>query len=94
MTCPTSGWAGVYISVGGVALLAIGNIYQVLQGGGFAWLLAGGIIYTIGGVIYALKLPILSKYFKGFGAHELFHLFVMGGSFCHYMMMLLYVTKV
>lgn len=93
VTCPKWVSSVIYIGMGWVALLAIGNIYQVLQGGGFAWLLAGGIIYTIGGVIYALKLPILSKYFKGFGAHELFHLFVMGGSFCHYMMMLLYVTK-
>ena len=79
--------------MGWVALLAIGDIYQVLKGGAFAWLLAGGIIYTVGGVIYALKLPILSRYFKEFGAHELFHVFVMGGSFCHYVMMLLYATK-
>ena len=55
-------------------------------------LLAGGIIYTIGGVIYALKLPIFNSKHKNFGSHEIFHLFVMGGSFCHYMMMYGYVA--
>ena len=44
-------------------------------------------IYTIGGVIYALKLPIFNAKHKNFGSHEMFHLFVMGGSLCHYVMM-------
>ena len=51
------------------------------------WLLTGGIIYTVGGVIYALKLPIFNSRHKNFGSHEIFHLFVMGGSFCHFVLM-------
>ena len=51
------------------------------------WLLAGGIIYTIGGLIYALKLPIFNNKHKNFGSHEIFNLFVMGGSLCHFILM-------
>ena len=58
----------------------------------FLWLLAGGIIYTVGGVIYALKLPIFNSKHKSFGSHEVFHLFVMGGSICHFIFMYLYVA--
>ena len=53
---------------------------------------AGGIIYTLGGVIYALKLPIFNARHQYFGSHEIFHLFVMGGSLCHYMMMYQFVA--
>ena len=52
-------------------------------------LLSGGLIYTIGGVIYALKLPIFNNRHKYFGSHEIFHLFVMGGSACHFVVMFL-----
>ena len=54
-------------------------------------LLAGGIIYTVGGVIYALKLPIFNRKHKNFGSHEIFHLFVMGGSLCHFVVMYAFV---
>ena len=56
---------------------------------GFRMALAGGIIYTIGGVIYALKVPIFNAKHKNFGSHEIFHLFVMGGSACHFVTMFL-----
>ena len=56
-----------------------------------AWLLAGGIIYTVGGIIYGLKLPIFDKLPKDFGSHEIFHLFVMGGSICHFIFMYAYL---
>ena len=54
---------------------------------GMGWLWAGGIIYTIGGIIYALKVPIFNAKHKNFGSHEIFHLFVMGGSACHFVTM-------
>ena len=47
----------------------------------------GGIIYTIGGIVYALKVPIFNAKHKNFGSHEIFHLFVMGGSACHFVTM-------
>lgn len=53
-----------------------------------ALLVAGGILYTVGGVVYILKRPNLPK---GVGFHELFHLFVIGGSVCHYLLVLFFV---
>lgn len=87
INCPKWFSSCVYIAMGWVCVLAFKEIVSALTPAAFGWLLAGGIIYTIGGVIYALKLPILNSRHKYFGSHELFHLFVMGGSFCHYMMM-------
>ncbi|MBQ7372436.1 MAG: hemolysin III family protein [Blautia sp.] len=85
VTCPKWVSSVIYIGMGWVCILAFGEIYRGMPTTSFLWLLIGGIIYTVGGVIYALKLPLLEKYFEGFGAHELFHLFVMGGSFCHFL---------
>ena len=92
ITCPKWFSSLVYIAMGWICVLAFSKILAALPYGGFAWLLAGGIVYTVGGVIYALKLPIFNSRFRYFGSHELFHLFVMGGSFCHYMMMYRFVA--
>ena len=51
-------------------------------------LAAGGLSYTVGGIIYILKKPNFSRLL---GFHELFHLFVIAGSVCHYLMVMLYV---
>ena len=77
----------LYIGMGWTCLLAFPQIIASLPVSAFIWLLAGGIIYTIGGVIYALKLPIFNMKHKNFGSHEIFHLFVMGGSICHFIFM-------
>ena len=52
----------------------------------------GGIIYTIGGVIYALKVPLFDSRHKNFGSHEIFHIFVMLGSACHFIVMYFFVA--
>lgn len=92
ITCPKWFSSVVYIAMGWVCVLAMSKIIRALPHGAFGWLLAGGIIYTVGGVIYALKLPIFNAKFKNFGSHEIFHLFVMGGSLCHYIMMYQFVA--
>ena len=92
ITCPKWFSSVLYIAMGWVCVLAFGRIVDALPQGAFVWLLTGGIIYTIGGVIYALKLPIFNSRFKNFGSHELFHLFVMGGSLCHYIVMYAFVA--
>ncbi len=92
ITCPKWFSAMIYIIMGWLCVFMMGDIVAALSGGAFAWLLAGGIIYTVGGVIYALKLPLFNRMGKGFGNHELFHLFCIGGSLCHYIMMLVYVS--
>lgn len=85
--CPKWISSILYIGMGWTCVLAFGQIIGGLTGAEFGWLLAGGIIYTIGGVIYALKLPIFNSRHKNFGSHEIFHLFVMGGSACHFIVM-------
>lgn len=92
INCPHWLSSGIYISMGWTCLLAFSPIVHNLPRPAFFLLLAGGIIYTIGGIIYALKLPIFNQNHKNFGSHEIFHLFVMGGSLCHYLMAYLYLA--
>lgn len=85
--CPKWVSSVLYIGMGWTCVLAITKILDALSPAAFGWLLAGGIIYTVGGIIYALKLPIFNSRHKNFGSHEIFHLFVMGGSICHFILM-------
>ena len=73
--------------MGWICLAVFGQLWDTLPRAAFLWLLAGGLIYTVGGIIYALKLPIFNNKHKYFGSHEIFHLFVMGGSICHFIFM-------
>ena len=92
INCPRWFSSAIYIAMGWICVTAFRQIVSALTPGAFGWLLAGGIIYTAGGIIYALKLPLFNSRHKNFGSHEIFHLFVMGGSFCHYMVMYGYVA--
>ena len=85
--CPKWVSSVLYIGMGWTCVLAFTQILNNMSPAAFGWLLAGGIIYTVGGVIYALKLPIFDNRHKNFGSHEIFHLFVMGGSACHVVVM-------
>lgn len=85
--CPKWVSSVLYIGMGWTCVLAFTQILNNMSPAAFGWLLAGGIIYTVGGVIYALKLPIFNNRHKNFGSHEIFHLFVMGGSACHFVVM-------
>lgn len=92
ITCPKWFSSVIYIAMGWTCLLVFGTLWNTLPHAAFGWLLAGGIIYTIGGIIYALKLPVFDSLHKSFGSHEIFHLFVMGGSICHFIFMYNYVA--
>ena len=85
--CPKWVSSVLYIGMGWTCVLAFTQILNALSPAAFGWLLAGGIIYTVGGIIYALKLPFFNTKHKNFGSHEIFHLFVMGGSACHFILM-------
>lgn len=89
--CPKWVSSVLYIGMGWTCVLAFTQILNSLPRAAFLWLLAGGIIYTVGGIIYALKLPIFNNKHKNFGSHEIFHLFVMGGSACHFIVMYAYL---
>lgn len=92
ITCPKWFSSAIYIAMGWTCVLVFGTLWDTLPHAAFGWLLAGGIIYTVGGIIYALKLPIFNSIHKNFGSHEIFHLFVMGGSICHFIFMYFYVA--
>ena len=84
VTCPK--WVSSVICV-----LAFTQILNALPREAFLWLLAGGLFYTVGGVIYAMKFPVFHNRFQYFGCHELFHVFVMVGSLCHFIVMYVYL---
>jgi hemolysin III len=79
----------IYISMGWMAILVIAPLLHLLETGALLWLFAGGVFYTTGAVIYGMKKPNL---FSIFGFHELFHVFVMLGSFSHFWLMYKYIT--
>ncbi|HJA99627.1 MAG TPA: hemolysin III family protein [Candidatus Mediterraneibacter merdavium] len=89
--CPKWVSSVLYIGMGWTCVLAFTQILNNMSPAAFGWLLAGGIIYTVGGIIYALKLPLFNNRHKNFGSHEIFHLFVMGGSACHFVVMYSYL---
>ena len=79
----------LYLLMGWLSVVAAVPIVRALPTGGLVWLAAGGLCYSVGAVVYGLKKP--DFYPRVFGYHELWHLFVLAGSFCHFMMMLGYV---
>ncbi|MBQ7678235.1 MAG: hemolysin III family protein [Butyrivibrio sp.] len=84
VTCPKWVSSTIYIAMGWVVLFAMPKLMPVIRISTFVWLLAGGVIYTIGGVIYALKLVRFNARDSRWGSHEIFHLFVLAGSLCHF----------
>lgn len=77
--------SSIYLFMGWLAIFAIIPIYEALPTAGFLWLLAGGLLYTIGGILYAVKWPGRNN--PRFGCHEIFHVFILLGSLCHFVLM-------
>ena len=78
-----------YLMMGWMVIFFIGDVYASIPQGGFLLLLFGGILYSIGGIIYMIKKPNFSKVL---GFHELFHLFILGGSLLHYFFIFFYLA--
>jgi hemolysin III len=88
ITCPRWLSSVMYIGIGWFAIVAIYPMSQVLLVAGLVWLLFGGLMYTIGGIIYALK---TEKRIWLFGRHEIFHVFIMLGTVCHFICVFVYI---
>jgi hemolysin III len=74
----------LYLAMGWAAVLVVRPLMAQLPPAGLAWIAAGGLAYTTGTVFYALKrVPY---------AHTVWHLFVLAGSTCHFLAVLLYVV--
>ncbi|MDP3355457.1 MAG: hemolysin III family protein [Polaromonas sp.] len=75
----------IYVLMGWLALVAVVPLWTALTPAGFAWLAAGGACYTLGIGFYATDHKLRH-------GHGLWHLFVLGGSICHFITVLLYVA--
>jgi hemolysin III len=86
----------VYIAMGWLAILVIRPLLAAVPIGFFYWILAGGIIYTVGAVIHAVDWPRVraGAIPRLFGSHEIWHLCVIAGSFAHYWAIFAYATRV
>ena len=81
VTCPKWISSVIYSLLGWISIIRASVICSSIGTESFLWLLAGGIIYTAGSVIYALKPKFLTGSFSN---HDLFHCFVLAGSLCHF----------
>ncbi len=79
--------SGIYLFMGWLVIVAFVPLSKSLHPMGFLLLALGGVAYTAGGVVYAIKKPS----FKHFGFHEIFHVLVMLGSFFHILLMFLFI---
>lgn len=82
-------YTGLYLLMGWLVLAAVVPLVQAMPPGGLMWLALGGLFYTVGALVYALEKP--DPLPGVFGFHELWHLFVLAGSGCHFVMMVRYV---
>jgi hemolysin III len=73
----------MYVFMGWMIMFFIKPLMLVLSDTGFYWLLAGGIAYTVGALIYSIKSIPLN--------HAIFHVFVLIGSFCHFISIYLFI---
>jgi hemolysin III len=73
----------LYIAMGWIVLIAVKPLLAAVPLSGIAWLLAGGLFYTVGVLFYAVKRVPYN--------HAIWHVFVMGGSICHYFAVMFYV---
>lgn len=79
--------AGIYIAMGWMALFVIKDLYKNLVPQAFFLLALGGLLYTIGGVIYAIKKPNIGNW----SFHDIFHIFIMMGSLSHFLLVFLFL---
>ena len=84
INCPRWLTSGIYLAMGWLAVIALYPLWNAVGGAGLFWLLLGGVLYTVGGVLYALKWPGRDN--PRFGCHEIFHVFIVLGSVGHFML--------
>jgi hemolysin III len=82
--------ASIYVAMGWAAVVAVVPLARAFPPSALAWLLAGGLLYTTGAVVYATRRP--NPYPRVFGFHEIFHVFVLAGSVAHFVFMLRWVA--
>jgi len=82
--------AGIYLVMGWICIFAIREMLQSMPPAALAWLIAGGLFYSVGAVVYIAEKP---DFFPGlFGFHELWHIFVILGALCHYILVAVFIA--
>ncbi len=82
----------LYISLGWVSIVTLPQLFHSMSGLGFALVVAGGLLYTLGAIVFATKRPDPNP--AVFGYHEIWHAFTAGAGLCHYSAILLLVLAV
>jgi hemolysin III len=78
--------AGIYVVMGWLGILAAGQMFTALPVWVISWLVAGGVIYTLGAIVYSTK---IFNFFPGvFGFHEIWHIFVILAALAHFVAVL------
>jgi hemolysin III len=89
---PRSVYTALYVGMGWLAVVAVVPLVRAFPVAGLAWMLAGGLAYTAGAVVYAVRRP--DPFPRVFGFHEIFHVMVLAGSVAHFVFLLRYVAPV
>lgn len=84
--------SAIYLFMGWIAVIVLAPLHALLPASGFFWLLGGGALYTVGGILYAAKWPGRNN--PRFGCHEIFHLFILLGSIFHFILMFQVISAV
>lgn len=82
--------AGVYLVMGWLGLIAVQEVLRVMPSEAIAWLLLGGILFTLGALIYIAKKP--NPWPGTFGFHEIWHIFVILGCLAHFILIAVYIA--
>ena len=90
INCPSWLSSAIYIVMGWMALFVFKPLSAVIPNSGLFLLILGGVLYTIGGIIYCVEKKGVTR---KFGAHEIFHIFVILGSIAHYIFIYKYVFR-
>jgi len=77
--------AGIYVALGWTAIIALPQLVDRLEAAPLVLLAAGGVLYTVGAVVYVTRRP--DPWPRTFGFHEVFHVFVIAAALCHFVAM-------
>lgn len=82
--------AGIYLIMGWLCVMALGQMLSNIPPAGLFWMILGGVAYSVGALIYILKKP---DFFPGvFGFHEIWHIFVILGALSHFILVAVFIA--
>jgi hemolysin III len=92
VTCPKWLSSLIYIAMGWLCVFAMKDILALMPAAAFLFLLSGGLFYTAGAVVYAMHPEKFDEKHIYFGSHEIFHVLIMLGTLCHFIVMYRFIV--